>query len=177
MEQRRKRRTRRSKKGRGRGPGYGRANTVSTHTAGGAWHPQTVMLITLMWISSWFVYIISLFLHIIRFCGLGNRSGSVCHQTGFQCPQPGWCIAQREMGCGRELSLQLERSSKRTPEGIWWLPLCVENRRGKDTEKNGYVFFGLYQACSRCTRGVESQPFIEIDLGTSGTWNKIDFLK
>jgi len=26
----------------------GLANTVFTHTAGGAWHPQTVMLITFM---------------------------------------------------------------------------------------------------------------------------------
>jgi len=73
------------------------------------------------------------------------------------------------MGCGRELSLQLERSSKRTPEGIWWLPLCVENRRGKDTEKTGTFFLVFTKPVLDAQGELSHNPFIEIDLGTSGT--------
>ena len=73
------------------------------------------------------------------------------------------------MGCQEVLFLKLETRSKSAPEGIWWLPLCVENEGGKDHEQMGTIFFVFTKPVLDAQGELSHNPFIEVDLGTSET--------
>ena len=76
-------------------------------------------------------------------------------------------IAQREMGCNTELILKLETRSKSAPEGIRWLPLCVENEGGKDHEQTGLIFLVFTKPVLDAQGELSHSTLVWIDLGTS----------